>query len=70
MRHRRSNRSELGASMLEYALILAIFVPVFIVGAIKIKEAAEYRADQATLTVKKFVPCAGDGSLLTGPECY
>ena len=66
----RSTKSERGASMLEYALILAIFVPVFAVGAIKLKEAAEYRADQATLTVKKFVPCAGDGSLLTGSECY
>jgi Flp pilus assembly pilin Flp len=60
-----------GASVVEYALILALLAFVFIAANKVLKSSASTRYDRATNPVRNMAPCGDFGTTtgLGGPEC-
>ncbi|MFM1847889.1 MAG: hypothetical protein RL417_1363 [Pseudomonadota bacterium] len=50
---------ELGASLLEYAIVTAILVAVFAVAGQRLFDAAISRGNESANTVREAVPCGG-----------
>ena len=54
--------------MPEYAIALAILIPVFVFIGILIKNSAQNRLNASTQVEEKYVPCGAGGELLPN-EC-
>ena len=58
--------SEIGATLVEYAIALAILVAAFAIGASFLYSAAQSRRDSSLDSQRKSLPCNGG---LTGDDC-
>ena len=62
------DKSELGASMVEYALALGLLAAVFIFAFQLLYLSADDRAQSSVEAVKDMVPC--EPGTVSGAECY
>jgi len=61
-------RGERGVAMLEYVLLGAVFIVIFVTASIYLRSAGLSRANSSMNTASSIVPCDSDD--LTGDQCY